>query len=49
MSFVIDEQHSMREVFPNIEGKRFLIRAVAYIIDVIIIFGLTLNRGLSAV
>lgn len=46
MSFVIDEQHSMRVGFPEVEEKKFLIRAAAYIIDLIVLFGLNLISGI---
>jgi len=45
MNFVIEEYPSMRDEIPDVEGKRFLIRALAFIIDIMVVNGLTLISG----
>jgi uncharacterized RDD family membrane protein YckC len=47
MGFMIDEQPSMRDGFPEVEGKRFSVRAVVYIIDFIVLVGLNFISGIT--
>jgi len=45
MSIIIDDSISVSNGFPKVEGRNFWIRAVAYIIDFFVLFGLNFISG----